>query len=310
MIIHYRVDERLPLPARTAVNVVQAALKVNRNTAANLIHEGAVQCRGRTVTQTHARLGIGDQIEIDYIPQPAKPAKKKTKKATTSRRFEVVYDDPQLLVVNKPAELLTIPSRHHEKNTLKSQIEKWLAHTGSSASAICVHRLDRGVSGLLVFAKDLGTAERLKDQFAQRKPRRKYAAIVRGHMDEERGTFTSYLATDERTLQRYSVPEAEQGQLAITHYRVVERWSDVSLVEVRLETGRRNQIRVHFAEAGHPVIGDPRYRPDEAQHPLWPFRRLALHAETLGFVHPSTGQPLQFSAPWPQEFRDLRRKQK
>lgn len=306
LITHYRVDERLPWPARTALHIVQAALKVNRLTATRLIHEGAVICRGRPITHTHARFEVGDEIEIDFVPQPVKPTKGKGK--SRSPRFRIVYDDPQLMVVDKPAGLLTVPSRDREKNTLKSQIDKWLAKQRGGASSTCVQRLDRGVSGLLVFAKDPQTAQQLRQQFAQRKPQRKYAAIVRGHFPRQQGTFKSYLTTDPKTLNRYSVDDPEAGELAITHYRQVEKWQDVSLVEVQLETGRRNQIRIHFAEAGHPILGDPRYHPAEAEHPLWPFKRLALHAETLGFVHPESQEFIQFSAPWPQEFRDLRRK--
>jgi 23S rRNA pseudouridine1911/1915/1917 synthase len=173
--------------------------------------------------------------------------------------------------------------------------------------AVCVHRLDRGVSGLLVFAKSYDIADRIREQFAARKPQRTYNAILQGKMQQREGTIRSYLATDD-ALNRYSVNDPNAGELAITHFKVKELWSGVTLVEVRLETGRRNQIRVHMAEAGHPIIGDPRYRPLEAEHPLWPHKRMALHAETLGILHPVSQEMLEFKAPWPQEFRDLRRR--
>lgn len=287
------------------MNVVQTALKVNRQTAARLVHEGAVICRGYPVTQTHQSFRVGDQVEIDYVPQPGKIVSKKSKSATA--RFEVVYDDEHLIVVNKPAGLLTVPTPRRERNTLVSQIRKWLQQNHSTAQAVCVHRLDRGVSGLLVFAKDYATADLLRDQFAARKPHRKYIAIVAGKPDEKSGVFSSYLTTDSKTLTRYSVKDPREGELAITKYRVKEYWRGVTLVEVELETGRRNQIRVHFAEAGHPILGDPRYRPSEAEHRLWPYSRLALHAETLAIAHPTSGELLKFTASWPQEFRDLRR---
>ena len=304
MIVHYTVAATLPLPARTAVNVVQTALKVRRNIAERLLHEGAVRCRGRMLTQTHTRLAVGDEVEIDYAPQP-QPAVKS--KAAIQGRFEVVYDDPQVIVVNKPAGLLTVPTPKREPNTLQSQIRKWLERHQPGAQATCVHRLDRGVSGLLVFAKSHAVADKLREQFAAHKPRRLYCALVRGEMAAPEGTFRSYLATD-ANLNRYSVADAAAGELAITHYRVLQQWPDVSRLELQLETGRRNQIRVHLAEAGHPVIGDPRYRPDLAEHPLWPLKRIALHAESLAFEHPQTGEPLQFTAQWPQEFRDFRRR--
>ncbi len=294
------------MPARTAVHVVQAALKVHRSVAEQLLHDGYVRSRGRALTQSHTRLNVGDEVEIDYMPQPAKVTKAK---ANTNARFEVVYDDEYLIVANKPAGLLTVPTPKREANTLQSQIRKWLDRNQPGATATCVHRLDRGVSGLLVFAKSYEVADKLREQFAARKPERIYTAIVRGLVPSDQGTFRSYLTTDE-ALNRYSVDNPADGELAITHYRVKERWLDTSLLQMQLETGRRNQIRVHLAEAGHPIIGDPRYRSELAEHPLWPLKRIALHAETLGLTHPETGESLQFSAPWPQEFRDFRRRMK
>ena len=306
MIINYIVPANLPLPARTALNVVQTALKVHRSVAEKLLHDGAVRSGGRALSQTHTKLNVGDEVEIDYAPQPAKLPKAK---ANTNARFEVVFDDEFVIVVDKPAGLLTVPTPKREPNTLQSQIRKWLQRNQPGAMATCVHRLDRGVSGLLVFAKSHAVADKLREQFAARKPERKYTAIVRGEMSSEQGTFRSYLATDE-SLNRYSVTNPADGELAITHYRVKERWQDASLLQMQLETGRRNQIRVHLAEAGHPIIGDPRYRAELAEHPLWPLKRIALHAETLGLMHPETGELLQFTAPWPQEFRDFRRRVK
>ncbi len=305
MIVRFKVDERLPPPARTVVSLVQAALKVQRSIAEELIHEGAVRTRGRTLSQTHFKLDVGDELEIDYAPQPkATPNKRDVSRAA---QFEVVHDDEFVIVVNKPAYMLTVPTPKRESNTLQSKVRAWLEKNQSSAQAICVHRLDRGVSGLLVFAKSYEVADQLRSQFADRKPERRYAAIVQGQLAQGEGTFRSYLATDE-SLSRHSVQNPEAGELAITHYKVREKWGDTTLVEVTLETGRRNQIRVHFAEAGHPVLGDPRYRSGEAAHRWWPFKRLALHAETLGIEHPESGELLRFTCPWPQEFRDFRRR--
>ncbi len=256
------------------------------------------------LTQTHTKLSIGDEVEIDYAPQPAKVSKAK---ATIHGRFEVVHDDEFLIVVNKPAGLLTVPTPKREPNTLQSQIRKWLERHQPGCMATCVHRLDRGVSGLLVFAKSHATADKLREQFSERKPERKYIAIVRGEVAQDQGTFRSYLTTDE-SLNRYSVDDPEKGELAITHFKVKERWQDASLLQMQLETGRRNQIRVHLAEAGHPIIGDPRYRPELADHPQWPLKRIALHAESLGINHPESGEQLLFTTEWPQEFRDFRRR--
>jgi 23S rRNA pseudouridine1911/1915/1917 synthase len=174
-----------------------------------------------------------------------------------------------------------------------------------------VHRLDQGVSGVLVIAKNAATAEQLKKQFAAHKPQRLYIAIVNGAMQQTSGTFRSNLATD-YSLNRYSTKRPNHGELAITHYQVTKAGRDFTIVEVQLQTGRRNQIRVHFAEAGHPVLGDPRYprelRDDDqpqasSSHPKWRGKRLALHAHSLEFEHPVTGKPMRFAASIPAEFR-------
>lgn len=311
MIVRYSIPEHLPLPARNVLSVVQAALKVARPVAKKLIHDGAVSVGERVLNQTHFQLKVGQVVEIDYVPQPHKPSRtKRGAKSSAAKTFEVVHDDPDIIVVHKPAGLLTVPSPMREKNNLREQIRKWLAQNSAQseeADAICVQRLDRGVSGLLVFAKHSRASEALIQQFSSRKPDRRYIAIVQGVPKKTRATIRSFLATDAESLNRYSVENEQDGELAITHYEVMDTWGEISLLSVRLETGRRNQIRVHMAEAGHPIVGDPRYRPRLAEHPAWPHRRIALHAERLGFDHPMTGEKLVFESSWPQEFRDLRK---
>jgi 23S rRNA pseudouridine1911/1915/1917 synthase len=179
-------------------------------------------------------------------------------------------------------------------------VAEYVRHVSKGRGALTVHRLDRGVSGLLVLGKSQEIVRQLKDQFAASKPEREYIAIVAGQLDKPSGTFQTLLATD-NDLNRFSTDDEDIGQLAITHYRVISQFQDTTLVQVRLETGRRNQIRVHFAEAGHPVLGDPRYRPELAAHPHWPHKRLALHARLLAFEHPVTGNPLRFEAALPAE---------
>lgn len=304
LIVRFRIEESLPLPARTVLGAVQIALKVKRAVAERLIHEGGVLCRGRLLSQGFHRLQVGDLLEIDYVPQPARLSKSQP---SGMSRFEIVYDDSLFIVVNKPAGLLTVPTPKKESNTLQAQLKKWLAKQQPGAHAFCVHRLDRLVSGLLVFAKSTEAADAIRDQFASRKPDRRYTAFVAGRLTQPNGTVNSYLSTDDQ-LSRVSSVDPEQGELAITHYRVLQQWNAVALIEVRLETGRRNQIRVHLAELGHPILGDPRYRPQEAAHPYWPHGRVALHAETLAFQHPESGKLLRFVAAWPQEFRDLRKR--
>jgi 23S rRNA pseudouridine1911/1915/1917 synthase len=260
-----------------------------------------VQVNGRFVRKPATVLEPGDRLRVEYEPlAPVLPKEP----ASGQQQVEIVYSDAHLVVVEKPAALLTVPTPYREKVTLISLLEKKL-----QAQAYCVHRLDRGVSGLLVFAKELAIAEALRDQFAERKPERLYVALVAGNVRQREGTFRSHLATD-KELNRYSVEDETAGELAITHYRMVEQLQDASLVEVQLETGRRNQIRVHFAEAGHPVLGDARYGRGVRTAVPWNHRRLALHAQTLGFVHPVTGAALRFESKLPREMGEYIAKSK
>jgi 23S rRNA pseudouridine1911/1915/1917 synthase len=260
---------------------------------------------GAIATQPADRLAKGDRIELKYDPKQRYHPKPRPR---GNLGFVVVFEDKHLIVVDKPAELLTVPTRREETNTLQHKVEAYVQHVSKATGAFTVHRLDRGVSGLLVFGKSQDIVRRLKDQFAASKPEREYVAIVAGQMQRNQGTFESLLATD-KDLKRFSTEDESIGQLAITHYRVVSQLNDATLVQVRLETGRRNQIRVHFAEAGHPVLGDPRYEPLIARHRLWPHQRLALHARLLGFTHPVTEQALRLESPLPEELeRFLRHK--
>jgi 23S rRNA pseudouridine1911/1915/1917 synthase len=293
------VDNRFPPPARRLENLVQQLLKVNRQEAIRAIHDGGVRINGRFVRMPATMLAVGDRLEVEYEP----PAPKVASPAPDRKEpMQVVFEDEHLAVVNKPAALLTVPTPYKEKVTLISLLEKHLRRHGSAdQKAYCVHRLDRGVSGLLVFGKRLDVAEALRDQFAERKPQRLYLALVAGTLAEREGTFRTRLATDE-ALNRYSTDD-ESGELAITHYRLVKQLQGASLAEVRLETGRRNQIRVHFAETGHPVLGDPRYGSGVKMPVQWTYRRLALHAVSLGFTHPVLGTPLSFESPLPREMQ-------
>jgi 23S rRNA pseudouridine1911/1915/1917 synthase len=204
--------------------------------------------------------------------------------------------------VDKAAHVLTVPTDHGESNTLIDAVTRYLSHQRRQPRAVAVHRLDRGTSGLLVFGKSRQMADQLQDQFRQRKPEREYVALVAGIVSPPSGTFESRLSTNQG-LQRYSSGDwDEESEHAITHYRTERVVNGATLVRVNLETGRRNQIRVHFAEAGHPVLGDPRYESAKANHKSWIASRLALHAAILGFVQPVTQKPLRFESPLPVEF--------
>jgi 23S rRNA pseudouridine1911/1915/1917 synthase len=292
---HIEADS--PLVGQRIDRLVQHLVGLSRSQVTGLFDHGCVKLRGATCTQPATRLAEGDQVDVRYDAGQRYHPKPKPR---ARLGFEIAFEDKHLIVVNKPADLLTVPTRRQETNTLQHKVEAYVRHVSKGRGAFPVHRLDRGVSGLLVLGKSSEITSALKDQFAANKPEREYLAIVAGHVYPQEGTFQSLLATD-KDLNRFSTEDASIGQNAITHYRVVELLTDTSLVQVRLETGRRNQIRVHFAEAGHPVLGDPRYEPAQAAHRQWPYSRLALHARLLGFTHPVTHQPLRFEASLPAE---------
>jgi 23S rRNA pseudouridine1911/1915/1917 synthase len=277
--------------------LVQELVGLSRSQVTGLFDHGCVTRNGAIETQPAERLAAGDQVQVRYDPSQRYHPKPKPRR---NLGFEIVFEDKHLIVVDKPAGLLTVPTRREETNTLRHLVGEYLQHVSKARGAFPVHRLDRGVSGLLVIGKSPEITSQLKDQFAASKPEREYIAIVAGRLEQPHGTFESLLATD-KDLNRFSTDNEEIGQLAITHYRVIAPLGGATLVQVRLETGRRNQIRVHFAEAGHPVLGDPRYQRERAAHPRWTYARLALHARLLGFAHPITGQALRFESELPAE---------
>lgn len=286
------------LVGRRLDHLVKQLSGLSHSQVLGLIDHGCVLLNGAIATQPADHLRVGDRIELKYDANQRYHPRPKPRR---NLGFSIVFEDQYLLVVDKPAELLSVPTRRNESNTLKDKVEAYVRHVAKGRGAFPVHRLDRGVSGLLVFGKTADIMRRLKDQFAAHKPEREYIALVAGRVQEQQATFQTLLATD-KDLNRFSTDDESIGQLAITHYRVISRHEGATLVQVRLETGRRNQIRVHFAEAGHPVLGDPRYEVELAQHPHWRHQRLALHARLLGFDHPLTDQPLRFQSPLPAEF--------
>jgi 23S rRNA pseudouridine1911/1915/1917 synthase len=272
-----------------------------------LVDHGGVRLGGRVLTASGEPVRAGDVVEIAFDPE-RRYREKAPERATHG--FSLVFADDHLAVVCKDAGLLTVPTERGESQTLVDRLSRHLAKgRARHARVSVVHRLDRETSGLLVFGRTPAVARRISDQFAARKPEREYAAIVAGRLGEDDGEMRSYLATD-RALNQRSVARSggERGELAVTRFRVHERFPDATQVAVRLETGRRNQIRVHFAEGGHPVLGDQRYERDAACHAAWPYGRLALHARVLGFRHPVTGADLRFEAALPAEFEAFRKR--
>lgn len=220
--------------------------------------------------------------------------------------IHVIFEDDVLLVVNKPAGMLSVPlERKTELPSVYEQIEDRFRSHGKRRPFI-VHRIDQDTSGLVVFAKDADSQRRLKVQFARREPERVYLAVVYGCPSPASGTWRDTLVWDTKALiQKETHPRDPKGMDAISEYHVVERFKEASLIEVRLQTGRRNQIRIQARLRGHTLVGEERYiYGPETLRPIT-FGRQALHAYRLGFDHPSDDRELAFEAPPPPDFEDL-----
>ena len=217
------------------------------------------------------------------------------------RGLEILHEDRDLFVVNKATGVLTTGTRRDEAFTAENALSDYLRKgcARSSKRVYLVHRLDRETSGVLLFAKSEEAQQRLKDNW--KSTEKLYLAAVRGSLEAKRGLFSSYLAENE-DLYVFSVDDPAQGKLSQTAYAVVKETPPLSFVKVKLLTGRKNQIRVQFAEAGHPVAGDPKYARND------PFReRLCLHAKSIAFDHPHSGKRLFFDTPVPDVFVRLAR---
>ena len=257
-----------------------------------MLQQARVSVNG--VLEKNARREIVPGDEIDLA--------KRSQLQGLSGALSILHEDDDVIVVVKASGLLSVASKDETEQTAEAFLNEYL-RSGTRERVHVVHRLDRDTSGVLLFAKSPLARDVLKETFAEHDIDRVYVAIVEGGPPTDEGTIRSYLREEPRTLMVRVVGERDNGKLAITHYRVVERGKLYSMLEVTLETGRRNQIRAQFADQGFPVAGDARFGAQSD-----PFGRLALHARTLGFTHPRTGKKMLFTAPLPSEFQPLPRR--
>ena len=221
---------------------------------------------------------------------------KKNQKTFKSKYLKIVYEDRYLVVVEKQIGILSMAAGHSSLN-VKTVLDDYFHKTRQNCQAHVVHRLDRDTSGLMIYAKDKQTELALEDDWHHNVYDRRYVALVSGEMEEDEGTVANWLK-DNKAYITYSSDTDNGGKYAVTHYHTLQRSTDYSLVEFKLETGRKNQIRVHTADMGHPVCGDIKYGNGDD-----PCHRLCLHAYVLCFYHPVTHQPMEFETPIPSEFR-------
>jgi len=250
------------------------------------------------IAEASRRLRAGDVIRV-WMDRPGSARRRSG--PFDIGQFQILFEDDSLLVVNKPAGLLSVPLPHGDPTpSVYALLEEHLRGHRHRRPFI-VHRIDRDTSGLVLFAKTLRAQETLKDQFRRREPERVYLAVVYGHPASS-GTWRDVLVWDQTSLiQRETHPGDPRGKEAVAAYRVMESFADTSLIEVRLHTGKRNQIRIQARLRGHTLVGEQRYIYGPADIRPIEFPRQALHAHRLAFRHPADGRELRFEAPLPED---------
>ena len=266
-----------------------------------LIAAGRVRVGGRAVKASH-RLRGGERVEVE-VPPPA-PEELLPEPA----ELAIVHEDAHVLVVDKPAGMVVHPGAGHARGTLAAAVlahAPTIAGVGGPRRPGIVHRLDKDTSGLLVLAKTREAYEALVAQLASRTVTRRYLVVVHGRVARDAGVVDRPIGRHPHDRVRMAVRPAGRGRRAVTRFRVLERFARFTHLEVSLETGRTHQIRVHLASLGHPVAGDAVYGGRRRPPVPVPLEGLALHAAALAFVHPATGERVEFRAPLPARMERL-----
>ncbi len=273
----------------TLLEYLFSVVKESRNKVKLTLKGRGVKVNGKVVTQFDYKLLPGMTVSVSQ-----------TKRNDTfkNRFVKLVYEDRWLVIVEKNVGILSMAAGHSSLN-VKSVLDDYFLKSRQKCRAHVVHRLDRDTSGLMIYAKDMETEQILEHNWHDIVYDRRYVAVVSGEMEDNEGTIANWLK-DNKAYVTYSSPTDNGGKYAVTHFQVLDRTTEHSLVEYQLETGRKNQIRVHSADMGHPVCGDVKYGNGDD-----PLHRLCLHAYVLCFTHPITGERMEFDTPIPSQFRHL-----
>ena len=295
---HY-TDYPVKEPAELMQFLMQAIPGISRTKAKELLSQRMVYVDKVITTQYNSLLRPGQLVQV---------AKNRHKHELRSRWVKLVYEDAFLLVVEKKEGVLTNALPGDRKENVKSILDEYVKRQSKAFAVHTVHRLDKGTSGLLLFAKRRDIQQAFVNNWHDLVTDRRYVAVAQGEMEKDSGTVTSWL-TDNKMFVSYSSPVDNGGKQAITHYRTLKRKNGYSLVELKLDTGRKNQIRVHLHDLHHPIVGDNKYGStmEEYGERSNPVGRICLHAYRLAFRHPVTGEMLKFETPYPEAFTQLLR---
>jgi 23S rRNA pseudouridine1911/1915/1917 synthase len=255
-------------------------------TLRQMLAHGRVRLNGRVAKVGSRRAHRGDIVEVAPGMAFRSPI----------AGLAILYEDKDILLIEKPPGLLTVATLHERARTAHAILRSYVKDRDSRQKLFVVHRLDKFASGVLVFAKSESVQFRLKEIFSRHEIRRKYWAVVEGNVKQEQGTIRSHLAQN-RAGRMHSTGDSRSGKEAITYFRILRRLPQLTALEITLETGRKNQIRVHLSELGHPIVGDRAYGSR-----LNPMGRMGLHAFLLAFRHPTSGTEVEVRTEVPQEF--------
>ena len=259
---------------------------ISRNKAKDILAGHGISVDKRATTRYDEPLKPGMVVRV---------SKHKQNNTLLNRYVKIVYEDKDLVVIEKNVGILSMPATAKQYSA-KQVLDEYFAKRHFKCTAHTVHRLDRDTSGLMMYAKNIDIAKTLEEHWHELVFDRRYVAVLEGRMEQEGGTVQSWLK-DNKAYVTYSSPTDNGGKLAITHYHTLHATDSLSLVEMKLETGRKNQIRVHMQDLGHPVLGDHKYGSGRD-----PIGRLCLHAYRLDFYHPRTGELMNFETPIPRDF--------
>lgn len=287
----YEFKVHKPLPLMEYLMLKLPSL--GRNKIKSILAHYQVLVDGMPVTRFDFELASEDVVTV------LKYGKKEKGKGKEPFDLPIIYEDDDFIVINKPSGLLSIASDKEREKTAYRMLNNYVRQKDPKSRIFILHRIDKDTSGVLVVCKNVKIRDALQKHWNERVMDRGYYAIVESAMDQPKGTFHTWLIENSTNLM-FSSHKKGEGQEAITHYEVMEDNGTYSLLDVHIDTGRKNQIRVHLKEVGHPIIGDDKYG-----NGVNPLKRLGLHAYLLAFEHPFTKKKMVFKAPIPKEFLEL-----